>query len=409
MTELIIINSEKKIKVNKKILWGMIMTFALIEPPYFATIDTIDKIYEVVKILVSIIIIAKSVFARKISSYTIKIIIFQGWLLLTTILNQRDVRSVFLQTAYLIVFCLATDLNLGKHMKEHIYSIYYVLEIYAIVNLISYIFNPRGLYFNYWGWPCYFLGYRNIANQFLLPMMVLSVLYSCLEYHRIRVTMRVVFDILCCFLFAVFTRTSTGMASCVVFILTLFIRKVLNGVGTTIKLKWIVIVGSIFSFLLVVINIQEYLNKVLDFIFQKDSSLSGRTDLWTILILMVIQKPIMGMGVVDSLSEITHIYWANQAHNQFLQVLVQGGVLGLSFFLILLWSSFSKVDRIKNINLKEPFILFGIVYMIAFQMEAYIQPIFYIILMLAHNIDVLEEEMVNGKKAHFTNRGRHTD
>jgi O-antigen ligase len=81
----------------------------------------------------------------------------------------------------------------------------------------------------------------------------------------------------------------------------------------------------------------------------RDSSLTGRTDIWNI-VLSLVTNPILGTGYESfwlgwRLEKMRRIYWnnVNQAHNGYLEVYLNLGWVGISFLTVALLSGYRRV------------------------------------------------------------------
>lgn len=361
-----------------------IIIVILTEPGYFMNITVIDRIFEIFKVLVTLGLIIKYVYEFKgISKRILLILLYEGIVLFSTILNMASVKSAVIEVAYVVDFCLLTQIMIKKNIRLYIFIVYFVFEIYNFINLASCLIYPEGLYVNGIGFPCYFLGYKNTAYKYLITLLIFSSIYSILRHNKIKIN--VYCDVVLCLLFDIITNTVTGTV--VVFLY--FMGLLLYGIIMQLKMKWVVLGGIICSYLLVFVRFQNNFVNFFSNVLGRSVMLSGRTKLWDILIIYIKRRPIMGWGVVDMI-KLTNIYWANQAHNQFLQVLYQCGIIGLSIFVIILLKFAKEFDQCKTNKFTGVFILSMIIYMIAFQTEGYLHATFYIVLLLMlHSENIL--------------------
>jgi len=108
------------------------------------------------------------------------------------------------------------------------------------------------------------------------------------------------------------------------------------------------------AFVLIMINA--------DFIFdflEKDETLTGRTELWPYVIDYIYQRPVLGWGFAafwirsnPFAAEISSMmgwdFYANEAHNGMLQLLLDIGVVGTAFFLFLWVRNFVTAFKCMN-------------------------------------------------------------
>jgi O-antigen ligase len=79
----------------------------------------------------------------------------------------------------------------------------------------------------------------------------------------------------------------------------------------------------------------------------RDSTLTGRTDIWATLVPLAMQRPIFGSGIEGYCSpEESDLDKMCEAHNGYLEVVLVFGFVGLLFFIIFLISSCRKAQRL---------------------------------------------------------------
>lgn len=108
----------------------------------------------------------------------------------------------------------------------------------------------------------------------------------------------------------------------------------------------------------------------------RDSTLTGRTDVWEEMILYIQDHPFFGVGYNgfwktgrDGLSSevLQYLNWSpGQAHNGYLDIINELGFFGLAFFLLLLMQTLSRVVRLLHHNKVEGLPYFLIVIALIF-------------------------------------------
>ena len=129
--------------------------------------------------------------------------------------------------------------------------------------------------------------------------------------------------------------------------------------------------------------------------FNKTANLTGRTEIWEIAWNTLLQKPILGYGVRNdgSFVYVRGKMW--QAHNQIIQLLYDGGIIGMLLFIIMLFifGKNLKFNGDNNDKLKQ-IIIFGLggffIIMIT-EISSYYLPI-YLLLFLGYFIKYNREE-----------------
>ena len=93
----------------------------------------------------------------------------------------------------------------------------------------------------------------------------------------------------------------------------------------------------------------------------EDASFGGRFKLWVAGVHAFSRRPIMGYGVAGFIPAVTPELgpMALVAHNSFLSVVVEEGLIGLMFFLLMLLSVFQAIIRLPHLERRFALVLFA--------------------------------------------------
>lgn len=400
------------LKVSWKTVILMVGIIALIEPKYFDTINWIDNIFIGLKVITALIVICLFFLQhqRRVSFIIFLIIAYEGILLVSTILFGGDFKDYFLGCAYLVIFSILTELMIEKDVECYIHTLSFILTAYSYINLLSFFLWPDGLYVNDFMWPCYFLGYRNVANSFLVPASGIIVLNSYIKNDRL--TMSAVLGVFSGFLFNILTWSVTGIIAFSIFFLGLFFLEKTKLWGI-IKLKYIIAGGLLVFYLLVIVRFQTLFSSFFVNVLHRNVTLTGRTELWDKLLILISQSFLLGKGVQgrESFVQMTGLRWANMAHNQFIQILVEGGMVALALFVTIMFIVGIQYDKKIKTNKYNVICLCISVFLIVFQAEVYTSfYLFFAVFIIAFHVDKIEISSKKGKHDEqnqgFTDRRR---
>lgn len=119
------------------------------------------------------------------------------------------------------------------------------------------------------------------------------------------------------------------------------------------------LICGLVSFLVIGLQIQKYFDWLIVDILQKDLTLSSRTYIWASAIMNILKKPIWGYGTTSggrlSINQLSIGFSKSTffSHNVFLEILIQGGVVAMVFFvLIYIGANRSLKYKEGNSNLK---------------------------------------------------------
>ena len=129
--------------------------------------------------------------------------------------------------------------------------------------------------------------------------------------------------------------SSTSIAMLYIFILGVLIWRIKGLIFRPSLFKCFVIVSAI-SIAFTFFSFQEYLGSLIDGLFDKDTTFTGRTFVWAFTLIRLIESPIIGFGwhTADEWRGVLGFYdmpgfdmGFSHPHNYILYVLLQGGLL----------------------------------------------------------------------------------
>ena len=135
-----------------------------------------------------------------------------------------------------------------------------------------------------------------------------------------------------------------------------------------IKLKLLWPLGLIFNFMLSRGIIIQWFAPVIENVFNKKLTLSGRTFIWERAYAEIAKSPLIGYGCEPMDLSIEKII-LNHAHNMFLEIMYRGGIIALILFIIAFILISNKADRIKNNVLSKFLILMVFIFIICSSVE----------------------------------------
>ena len=160
--------------------------------------------------------------------------------------------------------------------------------------------------------------------------------------------------------------SSTAITALIVLGVFMWYCTVCNKRKKPANMKAGIVIGVIADVAIVVFRVQEKLGLFIGTIFGKDTTLTGRTDLWNQALELIGIHFLYGKGDSYALNQygwLTKTYWNDKtqiledvyfvAHNQFLEVLVNGGIICLIPFLLFFYSMIKSARKIRNYNYKN--------------------------------------------------------
>lgn len=214
----------------------------------------------------------------------------------------------------------------------------------------------------------YFLG---MDNQ-ITPLIIIALFCAIYDYYHTR-HRKYLYSYLAIILLNIFLmKSATCVAGFIVFVVFIFLSRLKKSI---FNMRMAVISIIVIYILFVALRAQEVFKIFIVNVLQRDVSFSARTGIWDGAIKLIIKKPIIGYGCKTFASIIKD----RHAHNMYLQIMLQTGLVGFAFFLNYVRIAIEKSDSSKKYS--SLFAASLLAYGICCIMEVYNQG--YLILLLS--------------------------
>lgn len=313
----------------------------------------------------------------KIDKFILFVILFYCSLLFSTFYFSQSYVNLIYEFASILSWIVLFKINMLDNKDKFLTTLENTFFILLLINFITIILFPGGFYLNSSGYSGnYFLGYDNNLITYIFPALALSFTNSLNKNGEIG--LKSIFLLIISFCSIIFTWSATGVVSMVIMIV-LFFAYTINKKDFPIK-KYIVVALSLFIGI-VFLRFQNIFSFIIEGWLKKDLTFTGRTYIWDIFIGEIKKSILIGHGIVDSKYLIRTLN-AGHAHNYFLQILYQGGLVTFSMFLGFF---FSAINKVKNCKEKKYVGIVIFAYLISFIFEAYsLTNMFIIVLLIAY-------------------------
>ena len=366
--------------MNSKFMLFLIF-FILLKPGSFSEYTAwknIGNIINILRIFICMWCLFYFLLRRcKIDKFILFIILFYCSLLFSTFYFNQSYVNLIYEFASILSWIVLFKINMLDNKDKFLTTLENTFFIFLLINFITIILFPGGFYLNSSGYSGnYFLGYDNNLITYIFPALALSFTNSLNKNGKI--VLKSIFLLIISFCSIIFTWSATGIVSMVIMIV-LFLVYTINKKDFPIK-KYIVVALILFIGI-VFLRFQNIFSFIIEGWLKKDLTFTGRTYIWDIFISEIKKSILIGHGIVDSKYLILTLN-AGHAHNYFLQILYQGGLLTLSMFLGFF---FSAINKVKNCNEKKYVGIVIFAYLISFIFEAYsLTNMFIIVLLIAY-------------------------
>lgn len=375
-----------KIKINLKLLMYIFLIIPFIKPYYFSGIDNINMFYNMWQILNAFIIIYL-VREIKISPYNIMVLIIEGICIISTIINDANYFAAIINAIQVCVFCLILDYGLRCDCRNFIKAILIILESLVLINFFTIIRFENGMNLN--GLNMWFLGRKNLHFSIIFPMIIFLFIDSYLDG---KMKIQSIFMLIIATI-SIFLVNSTTSIIGILLVWVYIIAKEIINKNFIFNLNYYFIIYLILFLGIIMFNLQDKFSIIIENVFKKDISFTGRTKIWETAKELIKNKILLGYG--NEGQEIRVLRFQNReaihAHNMILDVLYQGGLVLLTCVIRLVDMIKNKLYKYKADELSKFFSWSILIYLIMWLTEVYSFENVFWVFVAFYNIDKIIE------------------
>jgi len=374
----------KKYEFLKKIntIINFILAFMFFPPDILRVDEHFEFLYKTINysswlLAICIVIFCGSLYLlgkRKniIDAKSLLLLLFFFILIFSTILHGDSTRAILMFATKVI----ALDLLLYYFYcrRKHIYflhDLYIYLFIMIACNLASQILIPNGIVEpSGVNWQPYFIC-ANANNYVFIYIFTLAIgsIVELKAYSTIKI------DVYLLWMIELYSMlmsdTSTGLIAVLLAGVYLFviikmpIKKLLK------RIRIILIILIIIFCYFVYFNHGDEVANYLKILTGEDVSFSARMYIWKTAVEGIKLHPLFGYGTAAANLAYDDSGLTRSAHDNYLEILIQGGFIGASMYVLFLYRSLVDIVKQKSIisDLKFLIVYFIIIYLIVFFVE----------------------------------------
>lgn len=364
-----------KLKISLSELYRALFLYSILFIYLEPVVFNYMKIHDYFRILQVLGVIIGSIYVlikKKSFLFASLVCLFFAWLFAVTFIQ----RGAYSKVIVLFVQCFGLVICLQYWIEDYAEQVYRILYKYlfvlVVINFGSVIFFENGMiqvstYANrYVGY--YFLGVTNQMGAYILLACCMSIIY-CIFKEKVCISAIILNICGYCTLLHVWSATSIlGMTFMLVSTLLLAQRKLLERIFTPIK-NMIYILGL--HYLIVVLSGGAAFSYLIVNILKKDLSFSGRRTIWEYALTQIKRSPLIGYGEIQNARYITVGTAKFNAHNIFLQISLEGGIVLAIIMIVILFFCFWQLKKCENRKIKIVLAELGIIIFVMMVAEVY--------------------------------------
>lgn len=348
-------NNYSTLVIRKRFLLLVLLTIPFMEVPCIKRVSWLHIIFQSWQVLSLVLIILTAILSKHIFSRIVYFILcIQGYVLVNTFIQHGDVKTFTKESIYILAIAMLYDVFISE--ESFIESQVFCFELLTYINLLTILMFPDGLYTvenvvslryvwkasKYW-----FLGFYNTFTEFYIPGLTFMFVLTYQRNQKKRAAL---------FLMAIVSslllvKSGGNLLAMFIMIFVYFFFRKYTKIFNYLNYWMIQLVFLVFVFFY---NIQSHFEWLLVDILHKKHSLNDRIILWKRIIGFIQQRLIFGYGYENgNLRSIKYGIgaWARYAHNSFLEIIYQGGLVYLILFALLVFAAGKKAMKDKDNNM----------------------------------------------------------
>lgn len=359
-------------KLNKSIFYYFIL-IPFLKPGYFETINILDNLFNVWRFLSSAIVISMYIKNNKVSKFVLTLLFFQFTLLLSTLINSGDIVRWAMYTGMHLSIAMIIELSFKNNSNTLFLKVLYrLLSVIIVINFILLIMYPNGIYLVA-GERGNFIDMDNLLAPTIISGVVFTMMYSYIVYNKLKKIPLLIIVI------SVLTIIYVWPATAVValfFGLTLTFITIFMKKGTSLlNIRTYIISYVVFFITIIFYNRQGKLSFVIENVLGKSITFSGRTIIWENYFHVMKQSfksMFLGLGVQSSNVLYNPTFGKNtHMHNEFFNVQIEGGILAVVFFIILIIMAANRLFKNRNDKIVKILSAFLFSFLLLMSMEVF--------------------------------------
>lgn len=283
---------------------------------------------------------------------TAPILLFFIIYIISTKINSGDMNTCIINSVNVLsgVLIISWAMNYTKFCLEAM-LIDYKLIIY--INFLTMLIYKNGLYKVNVD-PFWLLGHDNTFIWTYIPAICISLLLSQMIYGKL-ISKKNIMLIIICTISLLIKWTAMGIVGMMIFILFIIYESIDKKLKKSIFRKLFSCNFILYAFMLnigiVFFRIHYLFRFLIEDILHKSVSLSGRDQIWDVILPYIVSKPIIGNGyefIADRIAKLHVGYFTfNHCHNIILNIIYEMGIIGIGVFCLNIIIIFKELSKYK--------------------------------------------------------------
>lgn len=255
------------------------------------------------------------------------------------------------------LMCLIFDYWLRKKYDAFLRILTWILMALILLNFITVIMFPQGMYETALYKANWILGYKNSHFGYVMAAMASVTIQAYRKKRRLTFFDNAFLILSCVGLYLVDSVMAFVACSLYTIMAILLINfsdlKLVRRILDFLSVRRILAVTLVIWFVMVFFQSSSFFKENIVHLMNaigRDSSISGRIPIWTAAIKYIKHSPIIGYGIIDSNEFVraSGILGGTHAHNYILNILIMGGIVCLAEHIYLYFKTIKHILKHKG-------------------------------------------------------------
>lgn len=251
-----------------------------------------------------------------------------------------------------LAIALISEYYMKRKPQKYISATLKLLILLLIIDLVSILLFPNGMYENYWNTANWFLGYKTErVRAVCMPVLLFSSLNDISNKGKLSAFTWILAVVA---VIDIFLSGATGglvatLVFCIMIFLINFASEISRYLYKIFNFKILIATIIILNVIVVILQDLSLFETFITDILGKEMTLTGRTIIWALSWKYALKSPILGHGFIISseYEKITGVLAGTSPHNLFLGVFVYTGIVGIVVFFSMIYFAISCTNKKK--------------------------------------------------------------
>ena len=290
------------------------------------------------------------------SKELLPVLLWFGWMILSTLINGTDLVSTFKLVMPLFAVSILSYYVFKKNIADAFDIIAWFFTFLIIIQALSYVTHLFGYIFSQGKWRTYyFFGIRVRFNK-IVPFAVFFCLVSW-KYGKKQSSIPLIVSTLCGLYFSIGEKLSTSLVCYGIILIVIIAMKIVRSEHMWRNMSLFAL-GLVAVFVFIYVGRSQVFQWLFVDLLGEDVTLSERTLIWAQAVEnMKGLHWIIGNGYGhDYYFRLRSSFIVQVAHNQYLELIFDFGIIGLLLYFIMCKVQFSRVIGKTDKQLSKYFI-----------------------------------------------------